>query len=188
MRAQNVASAVALNSLARSSTGRGGARAGRQGQAAFAKHDPCPSPRRDHSAATRCWRSAARERWPWITRPEWCTSLLPTWAQWPAPTAQNPRARSTTPTSLHFRINGLRAVWNSVSQNAFSNAAVPRCDLYSASYRRRYADRRDELCQTFKYQRSLTGILLSRAHQPDAIQSPMTAQTPTAPARGAVPR
>ena len=41
------------------------------------------------------------------------------------------RARSTTPTSLRFRINGLQAVWNSVAQNPPSNLGVPRCDLDS---------------------------------------------------------
>src|SRR4029434_10325403 len=41
------------------------------------------------------------------------------------------RAPSTTRTSLHFRINNLRAVWNSVAQNAPSHVAVPTCNLYS---------------------------------------------------------
>jgi len=36
------------------------------------------------------------------------------------------RARSTTPTSLRFRINELRTVWNSVAQNAPSNLTVAR--------------------------------------------------------------
>ena len=35
-----------------------------------------------------------------------------------------------------FRINHLRAVWNSVAQNPPSNPAAPRCDLDSAGYRR----------------------------------------------------
>src|SRR5204862_1694634 len=38
------------------------------------------------------------------------------------------RARSTTPPSLRFRINGLRAVWNSVAQNPPSNSRVPQID------------------------------------------------------------
>jgi len=44
------------------------------------------------------------------------------------------RARSTTPTSLRFRINELRAAWNSVAQNPPSNSTVAGCDLYSALY------------------------------------------------------
>src|SRR5262247_2830401 len=42
------------------------------------------------------------------------------------------RAPSTTRTSLHFRINGLRTVWNSVAQNPPSNPAAPQMDLSSA--------------------------------------------------------
>jgi site-specific DNA recombinase len=59
------------------------------------------------------------------------------------------RARSTTPTSLRFRINELRAVWNSVARNPPSNASVARCDLDSAVYAPAKSDRPAKLCQTF---------------------------------------
>ena len=73
------------------------------------------------------------------------------------------RAPSTTRTSLRFRINELRAVLNSVAQNAPSNLIVQRCDLKSAvcseagSFRRRNCVRPSNLL------RSLTAILLRRA-------------------------
>src|SRR5437763_15918266 len=52
------------------------------------------------------------------------------------------RARSTTPTSLRFRINDLRAAWNSVAQNPPSNHTVQRSDLYSAVCGRVETERR----------------------------------------------
>jgi hypothetical protein len=58
------------------------------------------------------------------------------------------RARSTTPTSLRFRINELRTVRNSVAQNAPSNPTVLGCHLYSAICGRAETRSTRELCQT----------------------------------------
>src|SRR6266540_5091259 len=46
------------------------------------------------------------------------------------------RARSTTPTSLRFRIKKLRTVWNSVAQNPPSNRPLPSSLSESASCER----------------------------------------------------
>jgi len=69
------------------------------------------------------------------------------------------RARSTTPTSLHFRINGLRAVRNSVAQNPPSNPTVLRCDFYSAVYGRAKNNRRGNCVRPLNVPRSLTAFL-----------------------------
>jgi hypothetical protein len=62
--------------------------------------------------------------------------------------ALSKRARSTTPTSLRFRINELRAVRNSVAQNPPSNPAALRCVSDSAVYRRTEGHHSLKLCQT----------------------------------------
>jgi len=77
--------------------------------------------------------------------------------------AASPRRRTTTRTSLRFRINGLRAVRNSVAQKSSFNLAVAKCALYTAvcseagSFRHRNCVRPSDLL------RSLTAILLRRA-------------------------
>jgi hypothetical protein len=67
------------------------------------------------------------------------------------------RARSTTPTSLRFRINELRTAWNSVAQNPPSIPTVPRCDLNSAVYRRGPREHRGNCVRPLHVRRSLTG-------------------------------
>ena len=47
-----------------------------------------------------------------------------------------------------FRINELRSVWTSLSQNPPSTRNVPRCDLYSAVCGRPETERRTKLCKT----------------------------------------
>jgi hypothetical protein len=47
-----------------------------------------------------------------------------------------------------FKINRLRAVWNSVAQNPLSTTAVPRCNLDSAIYRRGATRASVKLCKT----------------------------------------
>jgi hypothetical protein len=72
------------------------------------------------------------------------------------------RARSTTPTSLRFRINELRSVWNSVAQNAPSKRSVPGCGLYSAVCGGTGSIRLGNCVRPLDVLRPLTWILLRR--------------------------
>ena len=64
-----------------------------------------------------------------------------------------------------FRINDLRAVWNSVSQNPPSNPSVPGCGLYSAVCGRASIDRRGNCVRPPNVVRSLTAILQRFDHR-----------------------
>ena len=68
------------------------------------------------------------------------------------------RARSTTPTSLRFRINELRAAWSSVAQNRPSNHTVQRSDLYSAVCGRVETERSRNCVRPPNVPRSLSGV------------------------------
>jgi hypothetical protein len=74
------------------------------------------------------------------------------------------RARSTTPTSLRFRINELRTARKSGAQNPPSNLAEHRSSSKSALYEDALFDPRRELCQTSQC-RSITyaDFFVSRA-------------------------
>ena len=61
-----------------------------------------------------------------------------------------------------FRINHLRAVWNSVTQNPPSNASVRGCGLNSAVYPDGSLSQRSKLCNTSYFKKSLTVISIVR--------------------------
>ena len=61
-----------------------------------------------------------------------------------------------------FKINHLRAIWNSVTQNPPSKAAVRRCGLDSAVYRRGSSWHQSKLCKTSYVAKSLTVIVIVR--------------------------
>ena len=104
---------------------------------ASARSHPCAEPSRRSSRAILRERRRMAER----------VGFEPT-VEFPLHTLSK-RAPSTTRTSLLFRINHLRAVWNSVAQNPPSNPAGLRCDLNSGVYRRMSACSSTELCKTF---------------------------------------
>ena len=61
-----------------------------------------------------------------------------------------------------FRINHLRAVWNSVTQNPPLNASVRGCGLDSAGYRDGSSSHQSKLCNTSYLEKSLTVISIVR--------------------------
>jgi hypothetical protein len=70
------------------------------------------------------------------------------------------RAPSTTRTSLHFGINGLRAVRNSVAKKSSFNLAVAKCAFYSAVYGRARREHRENCDRPSNLSRSLTPICI----------------------------
>src|SRR4051794_40467340 len=68
------------------------------------------------------------------------------------------RAPSTTRTSLRFRINHLRAVWNSVAQNPRSRISDLRCRVAPIVYRHAHRDANVNCVRPINLARSLTGF------------------------------
>src|SRR5262245_10587062 len=89
------------------------------------------------------------------------------------------RARSTTPTSLRFRINELRTVQNSVAQNPPSNPAAPQIHLPSATCGLQSKDCVRNCVRPSNHARSLTAILLSRLLG-ETVQDPTVARSDSA--------
>src|SRR5436305_7655849 len=61
-----------------------------------------------------------------------------------------------------FRINHLRAVWNSVAQNPPSRISVSRCRVAPIVYRHAHRDAQVNCVRPLNLARSLTGILESK--------------------------
>jgi hypothetical protein len=72
------------------------------------------------------------------------------------------RARSTTPTSLHFRINDLRAAWNRIAQNLPSRISDSACPVVPIVCKHARRDENTNCVRPSNVARSLTAIWLSR--------------------------
>ena len=72
------------------------------------------------------------------------------------------RARSTTPTSLRFRINDLRAAQNSVAQNPPSRASDLRCRVVPIVWRHTRTCTKRNCVRPSNLPRPFTAIWLSR--------------------------